>query len=76
MGLFGDLFSSKNGPEARAFVMKAADVFGIAGRGALVTGRVEAGAIADGDTVYFTSVTGKKLSARVKVELDQDKCPG
>ena len=56
--------------------MKAADVFGIAGRGALVTGRVEAGAIADGDTVYFTSVTGKKLSARVKVELDQDKCPG
>lgn len=74
MGLFDGLFGSKNGAEA--FTMKVEQVFGIIGRGTVVIGKVETGAIQSGENVYFTSPSGKRHSCRVEVELDQETYPG
>jgi elongation factor Tu len=76
MGLFDKLFGSKNSPEAADFSMKAESVFGISGRGTIVAGMVQTGTIANGNTVYLTSVTGEMLSCRVQVEVNQEKYPG
>lgn len=76
MGLFNSLFGSSNGPEAEAFAMKVETVFAITGRGLVVTGRVETGAISKGDTIYFTTAQGQRRSCRADVELDEETRPG
>lgn len=76
MGIFDGLFGRKNGSQASAFTMKAEMIFSITGRGTVVTGKVETGAISSGETVYFTSPDGEKRSCRVEVELDQETHPG
>jgi elongation factor Tu len=76
MGIFDGLFGKKNGSQAPVFIVKAEMIFSITGRGTLVTGKVETGAIASGETVYFTSPDGEKRSCRVEVELDQETYPG
>lgn len=76
MGIFDGLFGRKNGSQASAFAMKVDMIFSITGRGTLVTGKVESGAISSGETVYFTSPDGTKRSCRVEVELDQETYPG
>jgi elongation factor Tu len=76
MGLFGGLFGSKNGPDAAAFALRVEMLFPIAGRGTVVTGAVQAGAITSGDTIYFTTAQGKKISCRADVQLDEETLPG
>lgn len=56
--------------------MKVETVFGITGRGTLVTGKVETGAISSGENVYFTAPDGSRHSCRVEVELDEETHPG
>ncbi len=70
------LFGRTNGPEAEAFVMKVEDIFGIPGRGTMVTGRAESGALSSGDTVYFTTAQGREHACRAEVELDHETYPG
>ena len=76
MGFLRGLFGSKSGPGAAAFAMRAEMIFGIAGRGAVVTGKVDAGAVSSGDTVYFTSSGGERRTCRVDLQLDEDARPG
>jgi translation elongation factor EF-1alpha len=64
MGLFGELFGRKNGPEAAAFSMKVDFVFSIAPGKTSVSGQVTSGAIGEGDLVYFTTARGEKKSCR------------
>jgi len=76
MGFLDKLFGSKNGPEAAAFVMRVEMIFGITGRGAVVTGKVDAGAISSGDTVYFTSSRGERKTCLVDLQLGEKTHPG
>lgn len=76
MGLLDRIFGSKNGAEAADFKMKVDMVFGIMGRGTVVAGMVETGAIQSGENVYFISPGGKRHCCRVEVELDQETHPG
>lgn len=69
------LFSAPDAAGAEAFSMKIDAVFP-AGQGVLATGIVAAGAIADGDTVYLTTVQGRAAACRVKLSLDRDRHPG
>lgn len=75
MGLFDNLFGRKNGPEAAAFSMRVDFVFRIAPGKTAVSGQVSSGAIAEGDLVYFTTVSGKKASCKAILpppELDTE----
>ncbi|OGR44521.1 MAG: hypothetical protein A2X35_00200 [Elusimicrobia bacterium GWA2_61_42] len=76
MGLFDSLFGSSNGPEAEAFSMRVETVFAITGRGLVVTGKVEAGAVSNNDTIYFITAQGKPRSCRADVQLDEETHPG
>ena len=76
MGFLDKLFGSKNGPEAAAFAMRVETVFVIPGRGVVATGKVEAGAITSGDTVYFTSSRGESKTCRAELQLDEETHPG
>ena len=76
MGFLDGLFASKNSPGAADFAMRVEMIFGITGRGAVVTGKVDAGAISSGDLVYFTSSHGESKSCRVDLQLDEKTHPG
>ncbi len=47
------------------FRMKAEGIFSIAGRGTVVTGKIEMGSARVGDTVVFTSRMGEKKMCRI-----------
>ena len=48
------------------FRMKVEEVFEIQGRGTIVTGEIESGAIRTGESVLFTSKRGEQKNCRVK----------
>ena len=76
MGLFDNLFGSKNGPGAAAFAMKVDTLFAMGDRGTIATGMVQTGSISNGEMIYFTTAQGKKTSCRAEVQLDEETHPG
>ncbi len=63
------------GQDPAAFSMRIDAVFP-AGDGLLVTGIVGAGSVADGATVYLTTVQGRAAACRARLSLDRDRHPG
>ncbi len=59
-------FSSSAHADADAFTMQIMDAFAISGRGTVMTGRVETGAIESGDTVCVPTTSGETLSRKVE----------
>ena len=59
-------FSSSAHADADAFTMQIMDAFAISGRGTVMTGRVESGAIESGDTVCVPMASGETLSRKVE----------
>ena len=54
---------------AEMFTMKVdRDIFPVIGRGVVVKGTVENGAISSGDKVYFTTKTGNKIACVADVQ--------
>ena len=52
--------------DSDAFTMPIMDAFAISGRGTVMTGRVETGAIESGDTVCVPTTSGETLSRKVE----------
>jgi len=58
-----------NRPRDRPFLMPVEDVFGIKGRGTVVTGRVERGVVKVGDEIEIVGITPTKKSVVTGVEM-------
>ena len=67
-------------PKDQPFLMPVEDVFGIKGRGTVVTGRVESGVVNVGQEIevvgikesYTTTVTGLKCFIRLLKQVNQE----
>jgi translation elongation factor EF-Tu-like GTPase len=53
-------------PAPAIFAMKVEDVFSIAGRGTVVTGRIAAGSVRSGDRLVLRRASGETRSCRVR----------
>ncbi|MBM3945038.1 MAG: elongation factor Tu [SAR202 cluster bacterium] len=56
-------------PKDKPFIMPVEDVFGIKGRGTVVTGRVEAGVVKPGDTIEIVGIRPTKSTVVTGVEM-------